>query len=122
MDATAVNCGHTFCKHCLLKWQRQKTNCPICREEITHRSPLEMLDQFIDKMYEKFVAESVQAARTKLREERDKEPNIGAEKSDDGPSELELLALELSRQLAEEEELRRRRVQQENGSQEEPRD
>merc|ERR1711902_317366 len=32
----------------------------------------------------------------------DGQSNIGAEKSDDGPSELELLALELSNQLAKE--------------------
>ena len=70
MDATAINCGHTFCKYCIVKWKRQKPNCPVCRKAIFFSSALKMIDQFIDKMYQRFVSETGQAARTHLREER----------------------------------------------------
>ena len=36
MNATTINCGHTFCKSCIDKWQPQKSNCPVCRTDIKH--------------------------------------------------------------------------------------
>ena len=51
MNATTINCGHTFCKSCIDKWQQQKSNCPVCRTDIKHTVTVKMLDQFVDKIY-----------------------------------------------------------------------
>lgn len=26
------NCGHEFCKQCIIEWKKQSFNCPICRK------------------------------------------------------------------------------------------
>ena len=51
MNATTINCGHTFCKSCIDKWQQQKSNCPVCRTDIKHMVAVKTLDQFVDKIY-----------------------------------------------------------------------
>lgn len=35
---TTLNCGHSFCRHCLARWfdVGKKTECPICRKVCTH--------------------------------------------------------------------------------------
>ena len=70
MEATTINCGHTFCDYCIHKWTTQNSTCPMCRTEIKHMVPVKTLDQFVDKMYGQFVSEAGQAARTSLKEER----------------------------------------------------
>lgn len=27
-----LNCGHEFCKRCIIKWKKIKNNCPVCRQ------------------------------------------------------------------------------------------
>jgi len=61
MEATTINCGHTFCKYCIYKWQQQKSNCPVCRTDIKHMVAVKTLDQFVDKMYRRFVSENGRA-------------------------------------------------------------
>ena len=34
VEATAVNCGHTFCHFCIHEWKKKKSNCPVCRTDI----------------------------------------------------------------------------------------
>ena len=29
-----VNCGHTFCHHCITVWRAKKPSCPVCRADI----------------------------------------------------------------------------------------
>lgn len=43
---TTLNCGHTFCRHCLAQWFEvgQKTECPTCRE-VGH----ELIDAFLGR-------------------------------------------------------------------------
>lgn len=31
IEATALNCSHTFCKHCIDTWKQKKKECPVCR-------------------------------------------------------------------------------------------
>lgn len=31
IEATVLNCSHTFCKYCITKWKKKKKDCPICR-------------------------------------------------------------------------------------------
>ncbi|XP_012677967.1 bifunctional apoptosis regulator [Clupea harengus] len=35
VDPTTLNCGHSFCRHCLAQWweSSHKTECPECREK-----------------------------------------------------------------------------------------
>ena len=70
IDAKTINCGHTFCSYCIYRWKHQKSNCPVCRTEIKHWVAVQTLDQFVDKMYDQFVSEGGQAARTSLKNER----------------------------------------------------
>lgn len=30
-DPHRLQCGHTFCKECIVKWAKMKSGCPICR-------------------------------------------------------------------------------------------
>ena len=34
VEATAINCGHTFCHFCIHEWKKKKSNCPVCRTDI----------------------------------------------------------------------------------------
>ena len=34
VEATSVNCGHTFCHFCINEWKKKKANCPVCRADI----------------------------------------------------------------------------------------
>lgn len=31
VNATTLNCSHTFCKYCITMWKKKKKDCPICR-------------------------------------------------------------------------------------------
>ena len=72
VEATTVNCGHTFCHYCLDKWQRNRQNsdCPLCRTEIKHKVAVRVLDEFLDKMYNQLASRQEQAARTSLKKTR----------------------------------------------------
>ena len=58
IDATTINCGHSFCKNCIHEWQKQKSNCPLCRTDIKHMVGVKTLDQVVDRMYERPVSEA----------------------------------------------------------------
>ena len=75
MEATALNCGHTFCENCLYEWQKKKSNCPLCRTEIKHKVPVRIIDEFTDKLYQQLANEDGLAAREnlKLRRKAEKE-------------------------------------------------
>jgi len=34
VEATSINCGHTFCHYCIHEWKKKKSNCPVCRTDI----------------------------------------------------------------------------------------
>ena len=50
MDATTINCGHSFCNLCIHEWQKQKSNCPLCRTDIEIIVASKTLDQVVDKI------------------------------------------------------------------------
>ncbi|XP_072032642.1 uncharacterized protein [Amphiura filiformis] len=54
IQATVLNCSHTFCKHCITRWTKRKDLCPVCRTTITSKFSLENLDRYIDKVVDKF--------------------------------------------------------------------
>ena len=47
IDAVIINCGHTFCKYCVTKWQRTSpktpaepnAKCPLCNTVIKTMTP-----------------------------------------------------------------------------------
>ncbi|KAJ2942635.1 hypothetical protein O0L34_g2103 [Tuta absoluta] len=52
IQATTLNCSHSFCKYCITMWKKKKKDCPICRAPITSECKSLVIDSFIDKMVE----------------------------------------------------------------------
>merc|ERR1712183_74687 len=72
VEATSINCGHTFCHFCIHEWKKKKSNCPVCRTDIKQIVQCKVLDEYTDKVYEQFVSEGGKLARASLKEERNK--------------------------------------------------
>ena len=70
VEATAVSCGHTFCRHCITVWKAKSATCPVCRADIRHMAPCKMMDEYTDKLYEQFISDGGRAARQSLKDER----------------------------------------------------
>ena len=51
MNATTLNCGHSFCNPCINEWQKKQSNCPVCRTDIQYMVGVKVLDQFVKKIY-----------------------------------------------------------------------
>ena len=49
-EATTINCGHTFCSHCIHEWQKEKSNCPVCRSDIKHMVAVKTLNHIVEKI------------------------------------------------------------------------
>ena len=67
MEATTINCGHTFCKNCIHEWQKKKSNCPVCRTDIKHMVAVKTMDNFVDKIYVKSIPEDILNAMSVIR-------------------------------------------------------
>jgi len=72
VEATAINCGHTFCNYCISEWKKKKANCPVCRTDIKQSVQCKVLDEYADKLYDQFVSEGGKVQRNALKEERSK--------------------------------------------------
>ena len=85
VEANTINCGHTFCEYCLHKWQKKKSNCPLCRTPIYHKVAVRILDEFVDNLYRQLASEDGLAARAslKLRREAEKEAEKEADREAD---------------------------------------
>merc|ERR1712173_195066 len=70
VEATSINCGHTFCHYCIYQWKKKKSNCPVCRTDIKQIVQCKVVDEYTDKMFEQFVGEGGKVARQSLKEER----------------------------------------------------
>ncbi|XP_070576816.1 E3 ubiquitin-protein ligase RNF8-like [Ptychodera flava] len=78
VQATTLNCSHSFCYWCITEWSETKknNNCPVCRVKITSKNKSIVLDSYIDKMVENLSDEhkkgrtEVVAERMRLLEER----------------------------------------------------
>ena len=70
VEATALSCGHTFCRHCITVWKAKSATCPVCRADIRHMAPCKVMDEYTDKLYEQFISDGGQAARQSLKDER----------------------------------------------------
>lgn len=72
VEATSINCGHTFCHYCINEWKKKKANCPVCRADIKQTAACKVLDEYTDKLYDQFVGEGGKQQRLVLKGEREK--------------------------------------------------
>ncbi|XP_064623080.1 E3 ubiquitin-protein ligase RNF8-like isoform X2 [Lineus longissimus] len=52
IQATSLNCTHSFCSFCIEQWMKKKKECPLCRIKITSHISSIVLDSYIDTMLE----------------------------------------------------------------------
>ncbi|XP_071962766.1 uncharacterized protein [Antedon mediterranea] len=69
IQATTLNCSHSFCHLCIMEWFKKKKECPICRNKVTTYTHSLVLDNYIDKMVESF-SEDLKTRRTAIVKER----------------------------------------------------
>lgn len=51
-QSTFMNCKHSFCNFCLLKWHKLNLNCPVCRKDATMADKNKLVDGVIDVLVE----------------------------------------------------------------------
>ena len=73
--ATSINCGHTFCRDCILDWKKKAKTCPVCRARINQMASSTALDQFITEMFGLMDQEGLQRRREFVRERVEKGEN-----------------------------------------------
>lgn len=69
LQATSLNCMHTFCQYCLNQWKKNKVECPICRTPITTEGRNLLVDNMIDAMLNS-LSEEMQNRRKELVKQR----------------------------------------------------
>ena len=72
LQATSLNCSHSFCHLCISRWRDAKkpvAPCPNCREPITSVVRSLVLDNYIDKVVV-LLKDEVKERRRQLLEER----------------------------------------------------
>ncbi|XP_074641322.1 E3 ubiquitin-protein ligase RNF8-like isoform X2 [Tubulanus polymorphus] len=69
IQATTLNCSHSFCALCISQWMSRKKQCPICRGRITSHQRAIVLDSYIDKMVE-HLDEDMKKTRAAIIESR----------------------------------------------------
>lgn len=71
VQATTLNCSHTYCAACISQWLQQQgtPKCPHCRAEVTSRVGSLVLDNYIDRVVEQ-MGDEAKTSRKKLKEER----------------------------------------------------
>ncbi|XP_034241455.1 ERC protein 2-like isoform X2 [Thrips palmi] len=66
--AVTINCAHSFCKHCLGEWKKQRAECPMCRMPITAEHRSVTLDSLISTMVGQLSLELQQRHKEVLEE------------------------------------------------------
>ena len=69
LQATSLNCSHSFCELCLEQWMALKKECPVCRAAITSQMRSIVLDSYIDRMIQQLNPE-MKERREELVKER----------------------------------------------------
>ena len=69
LQATTLNCSHSFCNFCILIWMKKKKECPVCRASVISHNRSIVLDNYIDKMVEK-LSEEMKTRREVIISER----------------------------------------------------
>lgn len=69
INATTLNCTHTFCQYCINSWTKRRRECPVCRAPVASMNRSLVLDNFIESMMENLPTE-VKDKRSELLKER----------------------------------------------------
>ena len=69
-----LNCGHTFCQHCIGKWRKISNTCPSCRKGIKSENRVYLLDEILEKVESEMDREE-DREKIKRREEQKREHN-----------------------------------------------
>ncbi|XP_013780829.1 E3 ubiquitin-protein ligase rnf8-B-like [Limulus polyphemus] len=68
VEATTLQCSHTFCRSCIEEWKKKKKECPICRTRIVSQTKALVVDSFIDSMVTKLNPQLQERRNTILKE------------------------------------------------------
>ncbi|CAL8090545.1 unnamed protein product [Orchesella dallaii] len=71
IEATVIECGHTFCHFCITEWSRKKQECPICRKRFQNRYRHIEVENFILKMFETFTGEFAAKRNASIKDRED---------------------------------------------------
>ncbi|KAL3281373.1 hypothetical protein HHI36_004583 [Cryptolaemus montrouzieri] len=77
INAVTLNCSHSFCKYCILRWRKNNQSCPICRQTISSQTSTLVLDKCVAKVFESSNEETKKHRREIMDyREENKEPDI----------------------------------------------
>lgn len=71
VEATTLNCSHTYCLKCIRDWMlktKKNAECPICRTVITTHVKSCVLDSFIDRVIDSFSPEQKERRKQLIKE------------------------------------------------------
>ncbi|XP_077366514.1 E3 ubiquitin-protein ligase rnf8 [Festucalex cinctus] len=71
IETVTLNCGHSFCCHCIKQWRKKKEECPICRQAIKSHSRCLALDNYIDSVVENLSLEMKTKRQALVSERRE---------------------------------------------------
>ena len=69
IQATTLNCSHTYCKHCIVRWLHNHNDCPQCRGKVTTQTRSLVLDNYIEQAV-KALGEEAKKKREQIVKER----------------------------------------------------
>jgi hypothetical protein len=72
IQATVIDCGHTFCGHCISEWVKRKMECPNCRKPVKLQVKHVEMENFITKLHTMF-SEEIKTKRVQILDERKRE-------------------------------------------------
>ncbi|VDI42300.1 E3 ubiquitin-protein ligase RNF8 [Mytilus galloprovincialis] len=88
VQATSLNCSHSFCALCIQQWMKIKKECAVCRAPVTTTMRAISLDNYIDTMVShlsdelkerrKQLVESRKGEQQKFNEENKPKPQVPA--------------------------------------------
>lgn len=78
IQATTLNCSHSFCAFCIHSWLKRKKECPNCRKPTTSHSRSIVLDNYIDKMIEQLGDDAKQSRKNIVQERKEQDPDFSS--------------------------------------------
>ncbi|XP_011686572.1 PREDICTED: E3 ubiquitin-protein ligase RNF8-B-like isoform X3 [Wasmannia auropunctata] len=75
VNATTLNCAHTFCHHCIKSWNRRRKDCPVCRKPVISMIRSLVLDNFIESMIDNLPPELKNKRKELIQERQASEKN-----------------------------------------------